>query len=108
MDEAKKPDEFIAQWKRTAAALPDEEAWDKWDILIDIVNETVNETVLGVAGRGIDQQRCKNTEHPLFISSSHDGYCRQCSLHRLELENRGWRFLFTLFSGIVIAYVIFA
>ena len=99
MDETKKPDEFIAQWKRTAAALPDEEAWDKWDILTDIVNETV----LGVAGRGIDQQRCKNKEHPLFISSGHEGYCRQCTMHRIQLENKGWRFLFTLFSGIAIA-----
>ena len=101
MGDAKKVDEFIAQWKRTAAALPDEKAWDKWDILTDIVNETV----LGVAGRGISHQRCKNEEHPVFIPSGHEGYCHHCTMHRIQLENKGWRFLFTLFSGITIAYL---
>ena len=60
------------------------------------------------AGKKFGGGLCKNEEHPIYIPSRRDGFCRECYMHRNELENRGWRFLFTLLSGIMLAYLIFS
>ena len=57
---------------------------------------------------GLRRVACKNDHHPTFVAAREDGYCRDCHMYRVETENRGWRFLFTLFSGMTIAYLIFA